>query len=209
MSVILKNSVFLHIPKTGGVWVRRMLNKQDLEVKEIRSRGGNESSEGSANSWHTVPTWDKDYRARPYRFCFVRNPLTWHKSYWSFRASKNNWNPVNVFDTRCKSGTFHEYISKVLYYYPDGYLSWLYEYYTSHCVYVGKVEFLAESLIVALDGAEEPYSTEDIVNNRYVYDNRSPSKYKAQAEYTRWQIKAIQEQEQEIFDKYEYAMPHM
>ena len=209
MSVILKNSVFLHVPKTGGIWVRRMLNKQDLELKEIRSRWGNESSGGSTNSWHTVPIWDRDYRARPYRLCFVRNPFTWHQSYWSARTSKDNWEKASVFDTRCKSDTFQEYINRVLFYYPDGYLSWLYEYYTSHCVYVGKVEFLAESLVVALDGAEELYSTEDIMDNRHVYDNRSPRQYKTMTKYAGWQIKAIQKQEQEIFDKYEYAVPYM
>lgn len=215
VSVILpKNSVFLHVPKTGGVWVRETLKELNLHAQEIRSRTKGESTERTANSWHTVPIWSRDYRSRKHKFCFVRNPLTWHQSYWAFRMTRKNWSKTSEIDTKCRSDNFQIYINNVLAMYPEGYVSWLYEFYTPHCDFVGRYESLAHDLTVALTEFGEiiPFWSNDTGNvfhpriegRKNKRSNDSLASEKAKAIYTDEQIDRIIDQEREIFDRYGY-----
>ena len=158
MTLLLPNSVFLHIPKTGGTWVRQALEDADLSIATILSRDRGESYNNTIDSWHNVPTWDIRYQERPNRFCFVRHPADWYRSYWAFRMWRKNWNIVeNDFDFLCSAGTFEEFIEKVLHNY-SGYLTQMYAYFTDHCTFIGKSENLPSNLLIALDLFEEKWS---------------------------------------------------
>ena len=89
MALILKNgAVFLHIPKTGGNWVTRILEELDLIDTEVPHK--------HADVCHFFSQWSKQGRGifggrlgrdrsqakqdKPFMFCFVRNPLSWYES---------------------------------------------------------------------------------------------------------------------------------
>ena len=91
MTVLLPNSAFLHIPRTGGTWVREVLAGANLIKDEIVSQTPEESTEGSVRSWHNVPSSNADFLAREHVFCFVRHPLTWYQSYWAYKMYNRSW----------------------------------------------------------------------------------------------------------------------
>ena len=204
MTVLLRNSVFLHIPKTGGTWVRKALVDAGLSGALVRSRERDEAYNGTLRSWHNVPTWDARYHERPNRFCFVRHPADWYRSYWAFRMWRKNWEiRENEFDHKCSSGEFPEFIDKVLQHYPDGYVTWLYAYFANHCTFVGKTENLPTDLLTALDLFEGKYDPRDIVllGPKKV----TPIAYKLAAIYGDGQLDCILETESDALERYDYA----
>lgn len=72
-NLILKNSVFIHIPKTGGTAIQAMLHR--LHIVEHRYT---EPPSGHL-FLHQMPQ-HKDV----FHFAFVRHPYTWWPSYWSY-----------------------------------------------------------------------------------------------------------------------------
>jgi hypothetical protein len=197
MTAILSNSVFLHIPKTGGVWVRDVLKQNDLYLRNIRV-SNKKYTTNNPGSWHNVPWDDADFIARPHRFGFVRHPLTWYRSYWAFKMRRGNWDTTD-FDFKCKANTFIKFVDNIIRYYPDGYLTNLYSFYTSHCTFVGRQEQLAVDLQYIVFEYEDVKITDfpDRVNY-------SSNDILAQALYTPSQMKQIMWIEREINNKYDY-----
>jgi len=102
MALLLKNNaVFLHIPKTGGSWIRVVLKELDL----IKAPLGHGHSPYERAFWHDKLHHDlkvfryllrraicsprAQARMDPgcFKFCFVREPLSWYESYWRFMQS--------------------------------------------------------------------------------------------------------------------------
>lgn len=203
MTLLLPNSVFLHVPKTGGTWVRMALNDAGLAVVTIRSRAREEAYNGTLSSWHNVPTWDIRYHERPNKFCFVRHPADWYRSYWAFRMWRKSWEiNENMFDHQCHSGDFDEFIDKVLHHYPDGYLTWLYSYFANHCNFIGKSENLPFDLFDALELAEEKFDARDIVLLEPI--KVTPIEYKLGAIYADGQLNKVLDMESEVLQRYDY-----
>ena len=110
MAIYLKNSVFLHIPKTGGTWVRLRLQEAGL-IKRISH--GNDFEPGfGVNSIHNIPIYDKEFQNKKTRFCFVRNPYTWYKSYYGYRK-RFPWDEKSCIDIQCKAESFNEFVESV------------------------------------------------------------------------------------------------
>ena len=96
MALLLKsNALFLHIPKTAGTFVIRTLENLGL----IQAHVGREHANFSEVFWHDrLHHDDKVFRnlvrrrlgllpridPAGFRFCFVREPLSWYISYWRF-----------------------------------------------------------------------------------------------------------------------------
>lgn len=197
MTVILPNSVFLHIPKAGGSWVREVLKENKLDVRSIRSTD-QEYTTNKPGSWHNVPWDDKDFIDRPNRFAFVRHPLTWYRSYWAFKVAKGNWDSTDI-DVQCKSPNFNEFINNVIRFYPDGFLAWMYGFYTQHCTFVGTQEFLLEHLQYVLLEYEDVKITDFPPALNY-----SPQDVLDTARYTPSQVRQIMWIEREIVNTYDY-----
>lgn len=119
MAFLLKGgAVFLHIPKTGGSWVKAVLKESgliekqlghehanwdrvlfrdryyDLGLKEIiktkvKNRFIGKLSHGDCSK----ETNDKN----PFVFCFVRQPLTWYESWWKYMVKMKwkDWGRIN------------------------------------------------------------------------------------------------------------------
>lgn len=161
MAILLPNSAFIHVQKTGGTWVREVLRRTDLLVEELRSINKKTSTEFIKNSVHCVPTWDARFRERRLIFCFVRHPLTWYQSYWAFKDGQEKWNRRKPFDRKCRSASFTQFVEGVIKNYSsEGYLTGLYREYTEPCNFVGKFENLTEELVRALRTANEDFQEE-------------------------------------------------
>ena len=74
--IVTNNAVFLHIPKTGGTWVKEVLSSYQLDFRE-----------------HSldVPISHKDKSV----FVFVRNPWAWHVSFYNYMKSIPHVNTIS------------------------------------------------------------------------------------------------------------------
>lgn len=201
MTVLLPNSAFLHIPKTGGTWVRNALQSSGLHIHEVRAKTELESTESKIRSWHNVPLHNDMYLAKENIFCFIRNPFIWYQSYWSHKTGNDSWREHNVIDA-CKDDRFIVFIDNVLESFPDGYVTWLYDFYASHATFVGRTERLQQDLITALTLAGEDFLADDIINTPRA--KVSSKAIKRKAIYRRDQIEKIATVEKQVIEKYGY-----
>jgi hypothetical protein len=85
MAVVMDNALFLHIPKTGGEWVRQVLWDAGLETVKLHP----------GKQKHADLRWFKEHPEydRPFRFAFVRHPLGWYRSYWTYQRGRG-WKEI-------------------------------------------------------------------------------------------------------------------
>ncbi len=95
---MLPRSRFLHVPKTGGNWASAVFRTLCPDARQMAKI-------------HTP------LKAAPgkdvFTFAFVRHPLTWYQSYFSYKLRKG-WDPKNDWDHIVRSDTFDEFARKAL-----------------------------------------------------------------------------------------------
>lgn len=205
MTVLLPKSAFLHIPKTGGTWVRNALKDAGLHKQTLLSQTPKESTENTPRSWHNVPLYSDDFLARKHVFCFVRHPLTWYQSYWAHKMHDDSWTNskkhVNKLD-ECRANEFSVFMDNVIEEFPDGYVSWLFDFYTSHATFVGRIEQLRRDLVRALDETGETFSLDMMRDTpRAQVSSRA---YKRKATYRKYQVAKIFTLDHAVIKKYGY-----
>lgn len=174
MAFLLKNgAVFLHVPKTGGTWIKHVLKELDL----IQAPLGHQHSDWERSFWHDKLHHDlkvvryilrravRSRRAqaridpRCFKFCFVREPLHWYESYWRFMQSKNwnwknwgdekdpyKWHPCAMLNA-LESPDFNTFMDRVNKKRP-GFVTEMYGWYVRPGIgFVGKMEYLRHDLI--------------------------------------------------------------
>jgi hypothetical protein len=181
MALLLKcGAVFLHIPKTGGTWVTRVLTDQglvrrpfgDIHADMVRvlcplpfMPAGRTPLRTAAKKILLLP-----YRRRieqtDFRFCFVRHPLQWYESYWRYQVGGwgghgawKNWgderDPTQGWHwlvplNHVTDDDFNGFIRRAVARRP-GYVTELYGWYTQGGIgFVGKQENLVTDLIRVL-----------------------------------------------------------
>ena len=145
MPVRLKNgSVFLHIPKTGGTWVKQILVQLDLAERDpVRAEPLPKIFGGK----HAVSEFNG------FAFCFIRHPLTWYESFFKYQT-KIGWknysksHPMSPLNGT-RSANFNDFINKCLKASPR-YLSKMMEPFIERADFIGKQENLTEDLIKVL-----------------------------------------------------------
>lgn len=157
MALMLPHSVFFHIPKTGGTWVRQAIKNAGIPTVEIpRNPKMNRSTHATPR---VVSCGGK------FTFAFVRNPWDWYRSLWGYRM-KTGWRTEDLFDS-CRSDDFEEFMWKALQRFP-GYLGYRFRDFVGPGLglldFVGKQENLAEDLITALKLAGEEFDETKILS---------------------------------------------
>jgi len=198
MAVILKNgSIFLHIPKTGGTWVTRVLREAGLMQCSIGHRHANLPhvlAPGFQGVGRRVEFLYKKSRflrthPRPFTFCFVRHPLSWYESFYLYKTQPslnweqdgeleniNHWHPNAVLNGLGAGRDFSAFVTAVMDKHP-GYVTALYSHYTFRPVdFVGKQENLREDLSTVLERTGCPFDPEVIRGRERV--NRSAASAK-------------------------------
>lgn len=210
MAVRLPKSVFVHIPKTGGTWVRRVLRTTGLY-------------EGDVARDHATPAELAAFpvaTARPIFFCFVRHPLTWYQSYWAYRM-KNGWHrpspsenelplPIRtiLLDANCRADDFETFVRNCLARYPAGWVSHLFRHYTTGCAFVGRQERLRDDLLLALRIAGErlmPSTVSAIRTIRRENTAGTDAEYAAKCQYTPELREAVLHAERDVLNTWGYG----
>jgi hypothetical protein len=191
MAFLLKNgAVFLHVPKTGGTWIKHVMEKMDL----IQAPLGHQHADWERSFWHDKLHRDlkvarylvrravRSRKAQPrleqgcFRFCFVREPLSWYESYWRFMESKNwdweawghdedhyQWHPCAMVNS-LGSHDFNEFIHRVNKKRP-GFVTEMYGWYVRPGIgFVGRQEFLRHDLINAFTLMKIDFKADEIMS---------------------------------------------
>jgi len=159
--LVLSKSRFLHVPKTGGNWVSTVLR----ELFPGAQRMGN---------IHTT----RKSAPRPdlLTFAFVRHPLTWYQSYFSYKQHKG-WDSSNDWDDVVRSDSFVDFVESALDHSPAYYSKLLRRFVGragDEIEFIGRCESLSDDLIRALELAGEAFDADVIRNtppvNQSCYD---------------------------------------
>ena len=167
MALLLKNgAVFLHVPKTGGCFVQKVLRYLDLVGRPIGDHNSHDrvfwydrfhhDGKVGRNLARRALGWIPRISPSGFRFCFVREPLSWYVSCWRFMESRNwkregdetnpyHWNPLEMLNG-LGSSDFNEFVFNVNRKRP-GFVTELYGWYARPTTqFVGKQENLAVDL---------------------------------------------------------------
>lgn len=124
-----KTGLFLHIPKTAGVWfyqvVTDLLGKSDNEIEWVPSACG--------NPYH--PMLGDVLASYEVSFSVIRHPITWYESWWKFKAG-SGWQRESARDgwwcvegtERCSSNDFDTFVRLMLRWEP-AFVTRMYEWY--------------------------------------------------------------------------------
>lgn len=174
MATLLKcDAVFLHVPKTGGMYVRRLLQAMDM-IRFDFSRDHSDMERTLHTSKYYPGNFYKrsfqlgknldTYASSCFKFCVIRNPIDWDISYWRFMSDLkwkslaptrtttrfgfryDQWHPLVVLE-QYADADFNVFMRKVLDNHP-GYLSQLFSSYAdpSAISFVAKQETLIEDM---------------------------------------------------------------
>lgn len=161
MAIVTDKLVFLHTPKTGGWWIKHILERI----------GENPYDVGHQHEYFPSLLSHRDEQFFRDRFVFtaVRHPLTWYQSRWAFRLL-SGWQPRHPLDYNCASNDFKVFVSKALRMAPNGWCSWLYDEYTSgnFIDFVAKNESLVDDFIYVLKKTGHSINEDEIRNVRRV-----------------------------------------
>lgn len=142
MALASKNAVFLHVPKTAGMWVRHAYKVSNVETYEI----------GDTHSHfpYLLKFKPESFYRNIYTFAFIRHPLSWIQSRWTFRM-RHGWKAIHPLDYNCMSNNFHTFVENMLKYRPDGWVTGEYKNYIDTVPggikAVGRLENLVDDLM--------------------------------------------------------------
>ncbi len=153
MALVTARSVFLHIPKTCGQFIRNIFKLCKIPHEEIGDQHSFFPDLGRLQSL--------DFFRKRFIFAFVRHPLTWYQSRWAFRV-KQGWKANHPLDYNCASNDFATFVENALRYKPSGWLSWECRVFINNCPkpidFVGRTENLVADVIAALTLAGEHFN---------------------------------------------------
>lgn len=199
MALATDKSLFLHIPKTGGIWIRHVFKVCGIPYYEI--------SDQHAHFPHLLNYQSEQFYKDHYIFTFIRHPLTWYQSRWAFRV-KHGWRAQHPLDFNCASNDFHVFIENVLNYKPNGWVTWEYLNYIDLAPkidFVGKMENLVDDTIYALRSAGEKFSENAVRSIPRINDSDMDGKSsKYWAIYTLELANRVMAVESEIIRRYYY-----
>ncbi len=198
MALVTDRSIFLHVPKAGGMWVRHIFKICKIQHAEL----GEQHSHFPEINRYQPPEFFKD----KFIFSFVRHPLTWYQSRWAFRV-KHGWKPQHPLDYNCTSNDFRTFIENTLRYKPSGWLTWECQSFIDQCPrpidFVGRVENIVDDTIKALTLAGEKFNVATVKSCPRINDSDMDGKSsKFWATYDEKLAKRVMAVESEVINRY-------
>ena len=187
MALFLKSgAVFLHIPKTGGTWVTKVLQENGLVRCRFSHKHADVQRAVQSPSLYRYQNLKRTLRHGPgwhsgvssaYKFCFVRNPLDWYESWWAFmsqldwpnfapvrRNGVREWHPTAELED-IRDDDFSCFMQNVRRTHP-GFVSRMFASFTNpETNFVGKQESLVDDLIDVLKLLNERFDEDRIRNS--------------------------------------------
>jgi hypothetical protein len=197
MAIVSDKFVFLHIPKTGGVWVTSALKR--ITKTSMVGQQHNHFPQ-------LLQLYDEEWYRKRSIFTMIRHPITWYQSRWAFRV-KHGWRLGHPLDFNCSTNDFHAFVEAVLTFKPDGWLTWLYSQYIDNVPggidHVARLEDGVAGLKRVLGAIDTNYDCAFIDNMPRVNDSDiggHSSKYWAR--YTPELFNRVMAVESRIIDRY-------
>ena len=170
MALILPKSIFIHIPKTGGTWVRRAIEASmgiEKDSSEIEIYGIDHWGKTAHARLQDLKRELKESLEDRYLFSFVRKPLDLLKSFYISKVYPELVDFEDYKETNDEKISFKEFV----YDRDPSFATRLYINYLRspigifpHVDYIGRTENLKEDLIEALEMAGEDFD-KDVIRN--------------------------------------------
>jgi hypothetical protein len=139
--------VFLHVPKTGGTWAFHAMSAAGVTLREV----------GMHADLRAVGVHDSLFY-----IAFVREPLSWYRSWWTHRHTFQDWREDEPLD-QIGRARFEDFLAEAITRH-HGYVSDLFEQFTGHpgseINFVGRYENLVDDLVQGLRAAGVAFDEE-------------------------------------------------
>lgn len=189
MSVVLERSgaVFLHVPKTGGSWVRAALDASGVPWRE----------EGDKHLDHQAT---RSLSPGAPRFTVVRNPYEWYQSHWAMSRTR----PCDFFPSSVVvSSDFLSFVRLACRHYPGFLTSW-YNRFAVPGVLILRNENLRNDLAAALRSLGEPFDEVLLANTPAANVIGRQESWAARVLYTRDIAATLYRSEEPSFVRFQY-----
>lgn len=170
MAFLLPRSVFIHIPKTGGTWVRHAIMNAGIPTSELSCDWHDDrvATSGPNIGQPLLPghiCFHNRFRdidpAGRFTFAFVRHPVSYCLSHWLYKQ-RMGWNMEFDMDRILYAETVEGFLENVIEYGGDeGWVSRTYRMFLTdqdrRVDFIGAQEHLADDLVTALRTAGEAF----------------------------------------------------
>jgi len=205
MAIELSNSVFIHVPKTGGRWVKQMLLQYVNGAKPI--------GDAVYDSHNTPPTIGKQ------PFAFLRHPMTFVHSLFHHRSRKKsntrghqwNWQENLRLERECQAEDYETFLTKVVG--NKNVVKDYYDHYTTNHypdINFGYMERLCDDLVMLIDGYKEYFDEPAIrMHGKLIIGGRdSAGPIKVQEAMIKQEyLDAMYESEKDLFERHPIWTP--
>lgn len=141
MAICGDNFLFIHMPKTGGMWITCVLKYLTGNAYLL---GAKHDSFPNLLIYGDPPFFEEKYT-----FVFVRHPIYWYMSRWAFRLKIDGWDMVHRLDYDCASNDFNQFVRNIHEKYPNGWFDTEKKYFVDNVPrldFVGRTEFLRQDM---------------------------------------------------------------
>ncbi len=122
--ILADKCLILHMPKTGGVFIRMLLEKHYGDAVQLATGKGFDDPSAPWAQHHSIDDVPAEFRSLP-AFGFVRNPWDWYVSWFHFFMSYPHRPPHFVTVSHDKTLDFAGFMTS-LYSYPEDSPEYLY-----------------------------------------------------------------------------------
>lgn len=186
------------MPRTGGTWIQEVLSG----TTSFRQRGLREHI-----SWteivHSPEPWDAWRKRTP--FGFVRNPITWYQSIWTFYQIKGK-KPFYPIPSPRPRESFRDFVLRISSDTP-GALGFVYDYYLLGVKHIGRFENLRGELVRLMSVLGDPVHPTDVLQKPPRNAASAVSEWKDRCRYDEKSLDAVIRSERGTMKKYGYMTP--
>jgi hypothetical protein len=191
MALELPNSMFFHVGRTAGHWVRYVIKRMDIPTTEV----------GAFHDWPSRINMTTE-QSKKLSFCFIRHPLDWLRSYWMHQMY-HGWDDCS-YSRYIKSDNFSEFLANAIEAYPSGPVSIVYAPFLDQCSFIGRQESLVNDMVHVLGRARESFVPEILYKTKSK-NAEIPEEFRQYAVAPENILKEIMIGESELCNKWGYS----